>query len=243
MLTSSLSSVVHDPEPSVPTNVKRQRVGFLPSRSIDDDLATCRGTVESATPWREPIENTRKRLQVEQDDGLATSTGSVVESATPRRENTLNRARRKQFEKLTPLLLSLIAENDLEYGYDSALDIFLRERLDENALATKEWLNDLFIRHFSDVPVVTGVLRTVAHLDYDEICPQGITMAIAALTHANQEVNECGIRALENWATPDCLKILRQVNCSAQWLKTYVEQVIVDLEEELGSNVTARKKD
>lgn len=159
-------------------------------------------------------------------------------------ENAVNFARLQQYrEHFTTGLLSLIAESDFEYGFSSALDTFLQERLSENALATKEWLNSLFVQFFGDVAVATGVLRTAAHLEYDEIAPQGPTMALAALSHTDVEVRECGIRAFENWATRESLNILKKVRCPERWMQEYVTQVVNDLEQELGIDVAAGKKD
>ena len=148
-------------------------------------------------------------------------------------ENTINSARLQQFGFLTRELLQLIADSDFEYGYGTAIDIFLKNRLAENALATKDWLNSVFIENFNDVSIVTGILRTIAHLDYDDIMPQGPTMSLAALTHSNVEVRECGIRTFENWANLDCLKILKTITPAEKWLQEYVSKVISDLEEEL----------
>jgi hypothetical protein len=161
----------------------------------------------------------------------------IADSASTDRETTenqLNAARLREYRKeLTRSLLSMIAESDLEYGFSSELDAFLRDRLSENALAIKEWLNWLFVKHFADVPVATGILRTIAHLGYHEISPQGPTMALASLSHRNAEVRECGIRAFENWGTLDSLTILKAVKCPEQWMQDYVNRVVADLEDEL----------
>ncbi|MBE3095888.1 MAG: hypothetical protein IMZ44_02015 [Planctomycetes bacterium] len=175
------------------------------------------------------------------------SVGRIVETAASdwkTAENAANYARLQHYSKdLTARFLALVAECNLEYGYDSALDTFLHERLAENALATKDWLSSLFVRYIDDVAVVTGILRTVAHLDYDEVMPQGTIMALAALSHGNAEVKECGIRAFESWARPECLRILGTLGGLEPWLREYVDQVIADLKEEHKVDVTALTKD
>lgn len=155
-------------------------------------------------------------------------------SEEPSSEKLANLARLRHYrDQLTDHLLTLIEESELEYGFNSALDVFLRDRISENALATKEWLNFLFIQHFAEPAVTTGILRTIAHLHYSEIAPQGPTMALAALVNSNPEVREVGIRAFENWGTLECLHILRTVHCPEAWMQDYVNQVIYDLEQEL----------
>lgn len=150
-------------------------------------------------------------------------------------ENTLNRRRQRQFkENYTKELLRIICEQDFEYGFDSPADLFVRELMEQNEAVTKEWLNAIYIEQFSDIRVVIGLLQVVSHLQYPEICPQGPTMALAALSHANSEVRECGIRAFENWGTIESMNILRNVKCTESWMQEYLSQVIKDLEEEFG---------
>ena len=147
-------------------------------------------------------------------------------------ENRVNQARLNSYKRQLSLkFLGLIRESEFEFGYDSAADLFIRERLAENALATKEWINLLFIENFHDVVTASGILRVLAHLKYFEIAPQGPTIALAALSHTALEVRECGIRVFENWETTDCLRILKSLSCPEQWMKDYVRQIITDLEE------------
>jgi hypothetical protein len=159
-------------------------------------------------------------------------------------ENDLNDAIvRHYLDNLTPQLLRLIAETDLEYGYTSVIDTFIRNRLHENAAATKEWVGRVFVSHIHDSAVTTGLLRTISHLEYHEFAPSGLIMAMAALSHADPVVRECGIRAFESWAVPDSLQVLRNVvrqntyrdKCREQWLTEYLEHVITDLEREVGA--------
>lgn len=149
-------------------------------------------------------------------------------------ENMLNIARLNFYKaKFSEKFLQSIRDSEFEFGYDSLLDVFVREHIAENALATKEWMNSLFIENYNNTEIAVGILRVIAHLGYDEIAPQGPTMALAGLVHASLEVRECGIRAFENWGTMECLKVLRSVKCSEDWLSDYVNQVVKDLEEVL----------
>lgn len=179
--------------------------------------------------------------------GSPASAGRIDETASSEwqtEENAANNARLQHYRRdLSARFLNLVAESDLDYGFSSALDTFLRKCLAENALVTKDWLNALFVEYFGNVAVVTGILRTVAHLEYNEVTPQGPTMALAALSHANVEVKECGIRALESWARPDCLRILENLGGLEPWMREYVNQVIADLKLELKVDVTALTED
>ena len=106
--------------------------------------------------------------------------------------------------------------------------------MDQNTAIAKEWINNIFLYQFQDSRVLVGLLQVISHLEYLEIYPQGPTMALAALSHADSEIRECGIRAFENWGTTHSLNVLRSVKCHEGWLQEYVDQVISDIEEELG---------
>lgn len=149
-------------------------------------------------------------------------------------ENFLNNARMQRFQvEFTSNLLHLIREQDFEYGFYSPADELVRKCLKENEAVTKQWLNHLFITNYGNHSIALGILRVISHLEYYEIAPVGPTMAIAALAHQNSEIQECGIRAFENWSHPDSLRALKSVVCHQSWLNEYRQQVIADLTTEL----------
>ena len=152
-------------------------------------------------------------------------------------ENYLNIQRLKKYrKKYNAEFLYLIEEQNCEYGIDSLADVFIRKRMQENETITKEWLNEIFIENYDSPIILIGILRVISHLEYNDIKPQGITMAISALSHINVEVRECGIRAFESWGTIDSLKILQELNYSEEWLRKYINQIVIDLKEEWNLN-------
>jgi hypothetical protein len=156
----------------------------------------------------------------------------LSESQSDSIENRLNSLRLHKYKELfSERLLQLLYETDFEYGYKSEVDTFIQDKLRENASVTKDWLNSIYNKYYNDVKVVTGILRTIAHFEYNEISPQGPTMALAALAHKNAEIRECGIRSFENWSTFESLVILKNIHCSEKWLQSYLSSVINDLEE------------
>jgi hypothetical protein len=172
------------------------------------------------TGWGPATNGTAPNALVQEDDSSGIS-----------RENLLNRERLRIYKRFSERFLELIAESEFEFGFDSAADVFVRDRLAENALATKDWIDSLFIEHYADAAIATRMLRVIGHLDYHLIAPQGPTMALAALAHSSLEVRECGVRAFENWGTLECLRVLESVSCSEKWMEDYVRQVVVDLKE------------
>lgn len=153
-------------------------------------------------------------------------------------ENSLNRQRMDRFRaEFFAKLLKLLREQDFEYGVDTPADELVRKSFSENISIAKEWLNQLFVENYDDQTVLMGILRVLSHFEYQEVAPQGPTMALAALSNVSAEVRECGIRAFENWSTLESLEVLKNVKCQEEWLNDYLQQVIADLNEELETHV------
>lgn len=148
-------------------------------------------------------------------------------------ENYLNQRRLLKLKgQFTPRLLSLILDSDFEYGIESEVDVFVRNQMKENSLATKSWLNDIFVENFSNPVILVGILRIVSRLPYYEIFPEGQMMATTALAHSDIEVMECGVRAFENWNNLHSLKILENLQVAPSWLQEYINTVVEYLRKE-----------
>lgn len=169
-------------------------------------------------------------------DVLSGSEDSVTSSAI--NPNDVIRERKNLLEntksQFSDQLVSLIREQDFEYGYDSQAGLFVKRLLVENELVIKDWLSSLFVERFSDSRIVLGLLHIISHLDYSMIYPQGLTMATTAMIHKSPEVREGGVRVFENWGTVQSLDFLKTLHCKEEWLQEYIDKVISDLEEELG---------
>ncbi|MFH0924890.1 MAG: hypothetical protein V1872_04545 [bacterium] len=178
------------------------------------------------------------RLETEElsDFEETISTSSMID------ENYINESRfnllKKQFTKN---LITLITEEDFEYGIETKADILVRSQMKINSLTTKHWLNSIFVEYISDISIVIGLLRIIARIDFFIIYPEGQTMAVAALSHKNVGIQECGVRAFESWGTLVGLKILENLKVSSSWLQEYIDQVALDLKKEY-DNVFANKK-
>ena len=157
-------------------------------------------------------------------------------------ENYINQRRLLKLKnQFTPKLLNLIIESDFEYGIESEVDVFIRDQMKENTLATKSWLNDIFVEYFANPVILVGILRIISRLSYYEVFPEGQVIATAALSHNDVEVKECGVRAFENWGNLEGIGILEQLRVSPSWLQAYIDQVLEDLREKY--NVAISQED
>jgi len=157
-------------------------------------------------------------------------------------ENYINKTRLKSLKlKFTKKLITLISEEDFEYGIGTKADKLVKEQMQLNLLVSKTWLNSIFVENFENIHVLIGLLRIITRIDYQTISPEGQTMAIAALSHKNTEVKECGVRAYESWGTQESLKILENLEVSPSWLQEYINEVVSDIRNE--HNVSINEKD
>lgn len=149
-------------------------------------------------------------------------------------ENKINEARTRKLDyQLTQEFISLLREEDFEFGFKTRSEHLISEQLQINALATRNWLNEIFLNYYSDEIIIIGILRIIGRFDPIQIFPQGQTIALAALTHKNDEIKELGIRAFEHWCSIESLNILKKLDLEKEWLKEYVNEVITDFEEQL----------
>lgn len=127
----------------------------------------------------------------------------------------------------------LLETEVFEFGIENNADMYAAEWINEHPTATRECLNTLFNSNISNPSIVAKILRIIGNLDYQLISPQGPTMAGLALHHKSTEVQECAIRAFENWGTLECLDILASQKYADKWLREYVDEVIMYLKEDL----------
>jgi hypothetical protein len=124
----------------------------------------------------------------------------------------------------------MIHDSEFEFGFSSPADKFVLDALDSYGSFAREWINYLFLYRFDDPFVVSAILRVIAHFDYRQMYPQGITMAVAATVHTDAEVRECGVRCFESWEAPECIIILKNLSFPEDWLSEYLADVIAELE-------------
>ena len=162
---------------------------------------------------------------------------SVDENSTNFRldENLVNQKRIEYLEqKITPLFLTLIKNEDFEFGKKNESVKLIEEQLELNFAATQNWFGNLYIKNFrSNENVFIGLLRIVEALKEEALHPIGKIMAMAALNHENDEVKELGIRIFENWCSIESYDILKGIRVDTIWLQEYINQVIKDIEVEL----------
>jgi hypothetical protein len=127
--------------------------------------------------------------------------------------------------------IQLLKESIYDYGFSSPAENFIREKLNENAIYCREWLNEIYIENIDNESMLIALLRVVSHFEYDEVYPVGMTIATSALSHKSNLIKENAIQSFENWEDPRNIKLLEMMDCDEPYLKSYLDQVIKDLKE------------
>jgi hypothetical protein len=163
---------------------------------------------------------------------------SLTTSDVSTDENYTNQTRLMDLKrKFTKTLMTFFCDQDFEYGVETRADVLVKEKMAINTLATKEWLNSIFVEYFGNPSVIAPLLRVIARIEYVYINPVGPTMAVAALSHKDVQVQECGVRAFESWASPQSLHVLQNLKSPVPWLQEYINQVVADLTRDLSASV------
>lgn len=144
--------------------------------------------------------------------------------------------------EFTPQLLRIMKETPFEYGINSDIDLFIHELISVNCAATMFWLNNVFLKNYSNPIIIVGLLRIIARLNYEDIAPIGPTIAMAAIPHKNARVQECAIRAIEAWADVSKLPILMTLKVQIPWLQDYINKVIIYLQKINGSIIGTQNR-
>jgi hypothetical protein len=149
-------------------------------------------------------------------------------------ENKINQTRQEYLNsKVTPLLLSLLKYEDVEYGVKSEGEKLIREQIENNSSVALNWISDLYISSFNDDKILIGLIKIIGNIEESTISSVGQVIALASLSHKNNEIKELGVRAFENWASPKSYSVLSNLNVGQGWLQDYINQVVKDLEKEL----------
>lgn len=131
-------------------------------------------------------------------------------------------------------ILSACFENEIfETGIVNQSEKYFLNEFKKDALGSLNTLQLLFWNNFSlygrKTNNLTGILHTISHMDYEAIYPIGVSMAISALNHKNNEVAEYAIKCFENWNHVDGISKLESVKFSSKWLEDYAVEVIAEL--------------
>lgn len=134
--------------------------------------------------------------------------------------------------KLTKKLvheLQYFSVDDTELSYAERVVLDIEKEYSLSVLG--EVLQNIYIQYNNYPNMLAGICKAIGRFERNEVMPWGSTMLTGLLSHKNDTVKEYAVAVVENWADVELLPVLKNVDCSSQWLKEYIEDVINYLEE------------
>tara|TARA_R110000868_G_scaffold318429_1_gene579166 strand:+ start:85 stop:603 length:519 start_codon:yes stop_codon:yes gene_type:complete len=90
-------------------------------------------------------------------------------------ENKINIKRQETLKsEFTSNLLGCLSDEDFEFGIRSRSEMIIREQFSVNTLATRNWLNEIFIENFPNEKILLGLLRIIGRFE-EEIISRKVT--------------------------------------------------------------------
>ncbi|RJP38960.1 MAG: hypothetical protein C4547_03960 [Phycisphaerales bacterium] len=127
-------------------------------------------------------------------------------------------------------LVAALEEDPIEDGVSHPAERLIEQAFCDDADRARGWLSDALSAISPVRPgTAASLLRCIGRIDYAQTGAWGLGVAADALRHGDPEVRDAAIRALESWGGNDCLVMLRGHHDPEAWLRSYVEQVTLDL--------------
>lgn len=128
-------------------------------------------------------------------------------------------------------LLNIVLNDSFESGVISQSENYIdRCANKDNVEYIREAANELYLEHFSEPHILTGLLIMMGSLTYNDASPQGQTMALGLLQHECITVRDRAIQVFERWNSKKGINVLKSLHCDRVWLQKYVDKVILYLE-------------
>lgn len=133
--------------------------------------------------------------------------------------------------KHTQMLLSIMNDDYFEANHIPNSELFidsLKKQYSNYDILI--WLNEIMGENMNNPHILRGLMHIISHYPYQDVCPNGPTMACALLNNTDDSVKDFAIKAFENWNRKETIGYLKYTEFSSDWLKEYAQAVIEDLE-------------
>lgn len=121
--------------------------------------------------------------------------------------------------------------NDLRIGEVNEMENVIRNLMSMSSQNdTLTWLNQLYLDHNRNALFVCTLFHTLSHMEYEEIIPQGPTMAMASLNHEDDRVIGYAIKAFSNWNSKKTIELMKTNVPNIPWAKKEWNRVLEYIE-------------
>lgn len=132
--------------------------------------------------------------------------------------------------KLKKQVLNLLVNEDVDVGTTSVVELYLEKLLDQDSSQVKEILSLISCEVFDKPEILQKLIEVMSNLDYEKLYPTNTIIALNPINHTDIRVQEAAIAAFEKWDDKSNLKLLRNINYTADWIEDYAKRVIEYLE-------------
>lgn len=126
-----------------------------------------------------------------------------------------------------------IAENEeLEFGKIGITTELVKKYLEKDKDIILHELQSIGLENIEDKNLIYALIHTFAHIDYELVFPAGPVFALAICgVHKDIEIKDYAIQSFEIWNNKSSLGYLKSINVDIPWLKEYLDEVILEIEE------------
>lgn len=124
-------------------------------------------------------------------------------------------------------LEDILFSSDIEWGFYSEFDKFVIEHVEDEHFMKA--INEIYVQNYQNENVLIKILNAISEVEYEQVFPFGQMTAIAAISNKSLAVQQKGIEAFERWKREDSIAILENLDIKENWLKKYVEKIIINL--------------
>lgn len=191
------------------------------------------GTISKTIVETDSIQTTRRSTIVfepqEYAIGLSMSDTGASEKDIAKQANET--AQKELLQQFKQDIINVISNDFFEDGVVSNSERYILEMYSEdNASILKQAIMDLYLEHYDNGEILTGLLIMVSSLTYADAKPHGPIIALGVLQHRDNALRDRAIRAFERWNSREGISILKALHCDVGWLQRYVDKVIQYLE-------------
>lgn len=136
-------------------------------------------------------------------------------------------------EKCNDDFVRIASSEAFEYGFIPSSQL-LMESFASQFPSVGRIAQHIFFAGLESPQICVAVMNAISCMPYETSGFYGAVLAMAALSHHDDEVKEAGIRAFERWEHPDGIKALKSIHTNWDWVEKYRLSTIAFLESNNG---------
>ena len=128
-------------------------------------------------------------------------------------------------------ILSIALNDHFESGTVSSSENYITTVANDNNVSyICEAFNELYLEYYKNEHVLTSILIMLGTLSYEQVFPQGQTMALGLLQHSDIAIRDRAVQLFERWNSKKGIPLLRKQHSDCTWLQRYINTVLMYLE-------------